>query len=1083
MTVGRDLAVSVVIGAALAGSFKTVIGQSVNQFNQLGDTINKVESQTSQLTGFKTLNTKLQRAHENVEQTQQSLKKYQHELNQVKKAHGSLVHSVKQASQEVDKSETRYKNAQTALEQLKREYGQAKEKSAAMRSAIVFSNQAVKQAEAEFTQAKTALKGATSELNKNAESNKKLKDQIAQTNRQLNKQVEQVHSSQRALNEHRKAMNANGVSAGKLTKKQAKLGDTLTHLKAQYREMNTVMRQHQSVLEKRGHYRSQALDAVALGGAMITPIAAAVKFESVMADVRKVVNFESPAGFAQMGQDILRLSTHIPMAADGLGDIVAAAGQAGIARNELLTFAKDAAMMGVAFDMSGKEAGSAMTGLRSIFKLNQGEVVQLGDAYNHLSNSMDATARDMLNISNRAGSMGKLFGLTGQQVGALGATFLELKTPPEIAATGINALLLKLKTADKQGKKFSNALSTMGLSAEGLKASIEQDAQGALLSFLETVKQSDDITGTLADLFGAEYSDDMAKLVDGLDGYKKALSLIGQESKYAGSMQSEFKTRSETTANSLTLFKNQLNRLGVTVGSVLLPPLNAVLGVLGSVINTVATVAHTFPTATKVVVGLTMGLALLKVGSIAGGYAMTFLQGGALNVTKALKSMGIATTLNTLKLNGFNASVAATTASTTALGAASGATSFATKISTLGATLTAFSTVTLPAVVVGIRAMGVALMTTPIGWAVMAIAAGATLIYKYWQPISSFMGGVWDGFVTSIKPVITSLAPVGKLFGWVGDKIGSLIGWIGGLFTPVNLASEKLESFASTGQTIGSVFGGLVNVVTAPFRGAMWFIDKTLSSIGKLGDAIGGLGSWLGFGDDESSEPNKSVIDLVKPVALASTLAVTPALADIAESPNTKQPVLTQSVNQELTRVDAPTLPEVNGEARYQGHIDLEPLPMVNTSTLTQPVVQHLEPVQTVQPNALTQSVNQELKHNDAPTLPEVNGEARYQGRVELEPLPTVNTSTLTQPVVQHLEPVQTVQPNALTQSVNQELSRIDEPKLPEANGEARYQGRVDLEPLPTIKTSTLTQPVVQHLKPVQTAQPNALTQSVNQEL
>ena len=68
----------------------------------------------------------------------------------------------------------------------------------------------------------------------------------------------------------------------------------------------------------------------------------AVAFESVMADVKKVVNFDTPDQFGQMSKDVLLMSTRIPMAADGIGAIVAAAGQAGIARDELLRFAEDA---------------------------------------------------------------------------------------------------------------------------------------------------------------------------------------------------------------------------------------------------------------------------------------------------------------------------------------------------------------------------------------------------------------------------------------------------------------------------------------------------------------------------------------------------------------------------------------------------------------------------------------------------------------------------------------------------------------------------------------------------------------------
>ena len=133
-----------------------------------------------------------------------------------------------------------------------------------------------------------------------------------------------------------------------------------------------------------------------------------------------------------------------------------------------------AAKMGVAFDMSGAEAGAAMTGMRSIFKLSQDDVIKLGDAYNYLDNSMDTTAKDLVQIANRAGSTADLFGLTGQQLGALGATFKAMKTPTEVAGTAINAMLMKLATADKQGDKFANALSNIGLSAEGLKEAIAQ---------------------------------------------------------------------------------------------------------------------------------------------------------------------------------------------------------------------------------------------------------------------------------------------------------------------------------------------------------------------------------------------------------------------------------------------------------------------------------------------------------------------------------------------------------------------------------------------------------------------------------
>ena len=74
---------------------------------------------------------------------------------------------------------------------------------------------------------------------------------------------------------------------------------------------------------------------------------------------------------------MLDLSTRIPMAAAGLGEIMAEAGQAGTAREELLRFTEDAANMGVAFELTGRQAGKAMAGLRTIFRLGQDDVVAL----------------------------------------------------------------------------------------------------------------------------------------------------------------------------------------------------------------------------------------------------------------------------------------------------------------------------------------------------------------------------------------------------------------------------------------------------------------------------------------------------------------------------------------------------------------------------------------------------------------------------------------------------------------------------------------------------------------------------------
>ncbi len=117
----------------------------------------------------------------------------------------------------------------------------------------------------------------------------------------------------------------------------------------------------------------------AFAATMIAATKSAIDFESAMADVKKVVNFDTPTQFKQMNQEVLQMSRRLPMAAKDIAAIVAAGGQAGFDRSELPRFAEDAVKMGVAFDQTAAEAGEMMAKWRTSFRMTQDEVVALSD--------------------------------------------------------------------------------------------------------------------------------------------------------------------------------------------------------------------------------------------------------------------------------------------------------------------------------------------------------------------------------------------------------------------------------------------------------------------------------------------------------------------------------------------------------------------------------------------------------------------------------------------------------------------------------------------------------------------------------
>lgn len=170
-----------------------------------------------------------------------------------------------------------------------------------------------------------------------------------------------------------------------------------------------------------------AIGAAAAGtavlGALALPVNAAIGFESKMADIRKVVDgLDDKKAFAQMSDDILTLSTQLPMAAEGIAEIVAAGGQAGIARGDLMQFANDAVKMGVAFDTTAEESGQMMAQWRTAFRLTQEDVVVLADKINYLGNTGPANAKKISDIVTRIGPLGGVAGVASGEIAAMGAT-------------------------------------------------------------------------------------------------------------------------------------------------------------------------------------------------------------------------------------------------------------------------------------------------------------------------------------------------------------------------------------------------------------------------------------------------------------------------------------------------------------------------------------------------------------------------------------------------------------------------------------------------------------------------------------
>lgn len=326
---------------------------------------------------------------------------------------------------------------------------------------------------------------------------------------------------------------------------------------------------------------SLALGAVAAGtailGALALPVNAAIGFESKMADIRKVVDgLDDKKAFAQMSDDILTLSTQLPMAAEGIAEIVAAGGQAGIARSDLMQFANDAVKMGVAFDTTAEESGQMMAQWRTAFKLTQDDVVVLADKINYLGNTGPANAAKISEIVTRIGPLGSVAGVASGEIAAMGATIAGMGVESEIASTGIKNFMLSLTAGNSATKAQKQALAFLKLNPKQLAEDMQKDSRGAMLRVLDSLAKVPKAkqAAVMNALFGKESLSAIAPLLTNLDLLRTNFNRVADSQEYGGSMQKEYASRAATTENQLVLLKNSVNAISVTLGDTFLPAVN-----------------------------------------------------------------------------------------------------------------------------------------------------------------------------------------------------------------------------------------------------------------------------------------------------------------------------------------------------------------------------------------------------------------------------------------------------------------------------------------------------------------------------
>lgn len=629
------------------------------------------------------------------------------------------------------------------------------------------------------------------------------------------------------------------------------------------KDVNTLSASVQKVSGKAAKAMATATSA-AITAITVDAAKKAIEFESTMADVAKVVdglrdqNGAFTKSYYEMSDALLNMSKNIPMTADALGQIMASAGQAGIASEDLAKFTETAAKMGVAFDTTAEQAGEWMATWRTALNLSQTQVAALGDQLNYLGNTTSENALKLSEVVTRVGALGQTAGLSAGEVTALAASMPGVTA--EISATGIKSMMIAMTAGASATSKQAAVLQQLGFTVSDMANRMQTDAKGAIIDLLGAIKQlpAAEQTAALSQYFGKESVSSIAPLLKNLGYLQQQFAKVGDAAAYSGSMEAEYAVRADTTANKLQLMQNKLAVLQVQIGNKILPYVNDALDDLS---------ANALPKAEK-----TLGFIIPKVAKLLGfmlehssaliniGLGITAVVG----ISKTFKAVSTAYKGATAAVKLLRAAQLKTKTATIALTAQTRAHTFAMRASAAASKAAAVASKAFRA--------GLAFVTSPIGIAILAITAliaAGVWLYKNWDTVKAKaaqlgakISGIWTKINTAVTTAIAAISSrfpaLGAVLSGLWKSVQDVWGNIKAIFSNIigfidNVFSGNWSAaWGNVVSIFGNVFGELANIAKAPINAVISVINMVLSKINEMKISIpdwvpGVGGKTLGF--------------------------------------------------------------------------------------------------------------------------------------------------------------------------------------------------------------------------------------------
>jgi TP901 family phage tail tape measure protein len=316
---------------------------------------------------------------------------------------------------------------------------------------------------------------------------------------------------------------------------------------------------------------------------------AAMDWESQWAGVTKTVDGTGEE-LNELEGDLRDLATSLPATHEEIAGVAEAAGQLGVAREDIAEFTKTMVDLGETTNLTAEGAATDIAQISNVMGTGADDVDNLGSALVALGNDGASTEAQILGMAQRIAGAGAQIGLAESDILAIANAAASMGIEVEAGGSAISRVFTEMAKATAQGgQELEDFAGVAGMSADEFVRAFEDDPAQAFAAFtsgLDRINQSGgDVFTTLDQLKLSDVRVSQALLGMAASGdlLTDSLELGSKAWEENTALAAEAEKRYDTTAAKTQVSWNKIKDAGIDAGNALLPVVAQIADGVGAI--------------------------------------------------------------------------------------------------------------------------------------------------------------------------------------------------------------------------------------------------------------------------------------------------------------------------------------------------------------------------------------------------------------------------------------------------------------------------------------------------------------------